>query len=114
MGSLKNGFCSFCSSFATFFQNAYGTVGTIRDCDTFCSMQKMSPIQDVAITLRMRAARIPVKWTVRENEEGERLFWPQVAKFTEATDLENPLECRSMLFKALNRNRTEEAALNFL
>ena len=45
---------------------------------TYLAMQKMSPISVVPIALRIRSARIPVRWSVRVSTQGERVFWPQV------------------------------------
>jgi hypothetical protein len=95
-------------------------------------MQKMSPIQTVSIALHIRAARIPINWTVRESYQPEvrdvggrvlakrgveRVFWPQVkqkAGIVQVTEIEDPLERRIQLFKIFNKNRTEKAALDFL
>jgi hypothetical protein len=77
-------------------------------------MQKMSPIP---IALHIRSARIPVRWTVRESVEGERVFWPQVietAGVTEIAEIEDPLDLRAQLFKMFNTNWNEDAALDFL
>jgi hypothetical protein len=98
----------------------------------FC-MHKMSPIPTVPIALHIRAARIPIHWTVREHAvvevsdlDGrvltkggvERVFWPQVEKTkwgdVELTEIEDPLKRRIHLFKIFNTNRTEAAALDFL
>src|SRR5689334_11123186 len=96
-------------------------------------MQKMSPIPSVPIALRIRAARIPVKWTVREHtiietvdfdgrviQKGgiERVFWPQVdiAKWgdVETREIENPLDVRNQLFHLFNSDWTEAGVLAFL
>jgi hypothetical protein len=90
----------------------------------------MSPIP---IALHIRAARIPIHWTVRDHlvvevrdvhgrvlTEGgtERVFWPQVETTkwgdVELAEIEDPLDRRIQLFKVFNRNRTEAAALDFL
>src|SRR5258708_1485254 len=92
-------------------------------------MQKMSPIP---IAINIRAARIPVRWTVRESHlpeirdvngrvlapgRSERVFWPEVIQkhgVTELTEIEDPLDLRAQIFKAFNSNRSEATALNFL
>jgi hypothetical protein len=93
----------------------------------------MSPIPTVPIALHIRAARIPIRWTVRDHtlhemraadgrvlQEGgvERVFWPQVETTkwgdVELTEIENPLEFRIKLFRFFNMNKTEAAALDFL
>jgi hypothetical protein len=99
---------------------------------TYLCMQKMSPIPSVPIALRIRSARMPVTWTVRESyrpevlavdgrviDKGgvERVFWPQVEgkwDMVEVTEIEDPLDLRVQLFKMYNTNRTEAAALDFL
>jgi hypothetical protein len=96
----------------------------------FISMQNMSPIP---IALRIKAARIPVHWTVRVStspelldadgetlypEKKERVFWPQVEKTSwgdvELEEIEDPLLMRIRLLKLFHADRTEEAALQFL
>ena len=95
-------------------------------------MLKMSPISSLPIALRIRAARIPVQWMVRESQRHEvrdvdgrvidkggveRVFWPQVihsAGIVEVTEIEDPLDLRTQLFKLFHTNRTESAALDFL
>jgi hypothetical protein len=92
----------------------------------------MSPIPSVPIALRIRSARIPVRWTVRESHRHEvcdvdgrvidkggveKVFWPQViekAGIVEMTEIEDPLDLRVQLFRMFNTNRTESAALEFL
>jgi len=101
--------------------------------NTLFPMQKMSPIPSVPIALHIRAARIPIHWTVREcpvpevsDLDGrvvakggvERVFWPHVEKTksgeVELEEIEDPSYRRIRLFKILNTNRTEAAALDFL
>lgn len=96
-------------------------------------MQNMSPIPSVPIALHIRAARIPVHWTVREcpveevRDVGgrvltkggiERVFWPQVETTkwgdVELVEIEDPLDRRNQLFKVFNTSKTEAAALDFL
>ena len=96
-------------------------------------MHKMSPIPTVPVALHIRAARIPIHWTVREcpvvevrdadgrvlTEGGvERVFWPQVETTkwgdVELTAIEDPLDFRIQLFRFFNVNKTEAAALDFL
>jgi hypothetical protein len=93
----------------------------------------MSPIPTFAIALEIRAGRIPVRWTARDHRveelrdvEGrvldkvrtERVLWPEVVTAkggdTEVGELDGPLDLRAFLFKALNTNRSERAALAFL
>jgi hypothetical protein len=96
-------------------------------------MHKMSPIPTVPIALHIRAARIPIRWTVRDHElhelraaDGrviskgriERVFWPQVETTkwgdVELTEIADPLEFRIQLFRFFNISKTEAAALDFL
>ncbi len=92
----------------------------------------MSPIP---IALNIRSGRIPVKWsvvtlpvhevrdvdgTVLQEPGTERVFLPQVVKkagMVELADIDvnkGEADLRTQLFKAINTNWTEEAALRFL
>lgn len=81
-------------------------------------MQNMSPIPAIPIALHIRAARIPVSWTVRVSIEGERVLWPQVETMKRGTlelsEIEDPLDRRIQLFRVFNTTRTEATALDFL
>jgi hypothetical protein len=93
----------------------------------------MSPISTFAIALEIRAGRIPVRWTARDHRveelrdvdgriigkgRTERVLWPEVETAkggdTEVSELDGPLDLQASLFKALNTNRSEKAALAFL
>jgi hypothetical protein len=101
---------------------------------TIYTMQKMSPIPSFAITLDIRAGRIPVRWTIRDAKIVEqrdidgrvivaaavqRVFWPQVQTIGKShdavvNDLEDALELRTALFRSLNARWNEESALALL
>jgi len=93
----------------------------------------MSPIPSVPIALHLKAARIPIQWTVRESMSPEirdidgrviaettteNVFWPQVQKTkwndVELTEIEDALDLRAQLFHIFNWNWTEQAVLAFL
>jgi hypothetical protein len=75
-------------------------------------MQKMSPIP---IAIKIRSARIPVRWQVLV-EKGKRVFWPQVIADEHTEEIEDwtPLDLRASLFHTFNKNWNEDAALGFL
>jgi hypothetical protein len=95
-------------------------------------MTKMSPIKTFPIALHIKAARIPVTWTIRESRtddlldasgkvlrkaKTERVFWPQVERTkwndVELQEIENPLDLRAEMFRMVT-SITEEAALKIL
>ena len=93
----------------------------------------MSPISTFSVAIDIQAGRIPVQWTVRDHElhevgevraDGvqvltkatERVFWPQVRSdpAVPLSDIDNPPALIAYLFRSLNTNWTEAAALAFL
>jgi hypothetical protein len=103
------------------------------ELSTIIAMHKMSPFPTVPIALRIRAGRIPVSWTMRddyhpevrdvdgrviERRRTERVFWPKVETTkwgdAEVVDIEGPLDIRAQLFNIFNTNWNEKTALAFL
>jgi len=73
----------------------------------------MSPIP---IAIKIRSARIPVRWEIRVATDGERVFWPQVIANEDTEEIENesPLDLRARLFHTFNTDWNETTALAFL